>query len=623
MAPSVSSHVDVLIVGAGPAGLALANWFRSSNISVRLLDKKPGPTPRGQAEGLKSTTVEIFESLGIGHQVWAEAWRLEEIAIWGPDSTGGDATTSIGIKREQVIQDQVPELGKTREVMLQQSRVEHHMLENLSASPNIEMQFQKRPTSLNIDESIFDDQDAFPLTVTVTTNTDRVGINGVAADCSNGDLGTEEIHAKYMVGCDGAHSWTRDRLGVKLEGDLTDSVFGVVDIVPKSNFPDIRKVCYLRASTGTILLVPRSNKEVRLYVPVESGGALSNPKDLTFERIMDAVRKIIAPYTLEVGSCKWWSAYRVGQRVGDQFSIHNRVFLAGDAVHTHSPKAGQGMNTSIQDAFNLGWKLRLVLNGHASPSILSTYESERLPVAQDLIAFDRGYLKLFSAPSASFESEFLRAMKFTTGLSIRYPPSPIVQLPSSSNNQEPAQPLGPSLLKADVVSGKRLPDFQVVCQADGITTRIHPRLHASGAFRIIAFAGNLAQPALLAQLQHLGSWLSDCEEGLGRLTAGGAQARVEVLVVHCAAREQVELMELHEVFRPWSDDEGWDYWRVYADENSAHEGHGRVYDKLELDREKGCVVVVRPDNYISAVIGMEDFGSMKRYFSKVESGSCM
>lgn len=105
-----------------------------------------------------------------------------------------------------------------------------------------------------------------------------------------------------------------------------------MDIVPKSNFPDIRKVCYLQAPTGTILLVPRSNKEVRLYIPVESGGTLSDPKDLTFERIIDAARKIIAPYSLDVGSCSWWSAYRVGQRVGRQFSIQNRVFLAGDAV---------------------------------------------------------------------------------------------------------------------------------------------------------------------------------------------------------------------------------------------------------------------------------------------------
>lgn len=242
-------------------------------------------------------------------------------------------------------------------------------------------------------------------------------------------------------------------------------------------------------------------------------------------------------------------------------------------------------------------------------------------MAQDLISFDRGYLKLFSAPSASFESEFLRAMKFTTGLSIRYPPSPAVQLPRSGNGQEQTQHLGPSLLKADVVPGKRLPDFQVVCQADGITTRIHQRLNASGAFRVLAFAGDLAQPALLAQLQRLGAWLSDSEEGLGKLTTGGsARAIVEVLVVHCAARAQVELTELHEVFRPWSEDEGWDYWRVYADEESAHEGHGRVYDKLELDRETGCVVVVRPDNYIGAVIEMGDWESVKRYFYELERG---
>lgn len=114
-------------------------------------------------------------------------------------------------------------------------------------------------------------------------------------------------------------------------------VVGVVDIVPKSNFPDIRRVCYLRAATGTILLVPRSNKEVRLYIPVETGTTLSRPENLTFERIMDAARTIISPYTLEAGSVSWWSAYRVGQRVGNHFAMHdNRIFLAGDAVRTYS-----------------------------------------------------------------------------------------------------------------------------------------------------------------------------------------------------------------------------------------------------------------------------------------------
>lgn len=130
----------------------------------------------------------------------------------------------------------------------------------------------------------------------------------------------------------------RKQLDVVLEGDLTDSVFGlppnlatqplrvtnhisgVTDLVPKTNFPDIRRVCYLRSTTGTVLVVPRNDKEVRLYIPVESGSALPDPKDLTFDRIMAAAREIMAPYTLEAGSVSWWSAYRVGQRVGSRTS---------------------------------------------------------------------------------------------------------------------------------------------------------------------------------------------------------------------------------------------------------------------------------------------------------------
>lgn len=394
----------------------------------------------------------------------------------------------------------------------------------------------------------------------------------------------------------------------------------MIDLVPKTNFPDIRRVCYLRSGVGTILVVPRSNKEVRLYIPVESGTALPDPKELTLDRIMAAAREIIAPYSLEVGSVSWWSAYRVGQRVGSHFSRCNeRAFLVGDAVHTHSPKAGQGMNTSIQDAYNLGWKLRLVLEGRirsAPEALLRTYESERRPVAQDLIAFDRGYLKLFAAPSSEFDTEFLRAMKFTTGLSIRYPRSCAVQLPKG------VEDLGPSLLKADLVPGKRLQDVQVVYQADGAATRMHKRMQATGAFRVVVFAGDIAQPELLARLQSLGEFLADRDAGLGRLSIPSdsnnsmawQEVAVEVLVVHCADRSRVELLDLHEVYRPWSTDEGFDYWRVFADAQSVLEGHGRVYERLGIDRQDGVCAVIRPDGYIGAVVGVDDFQGLRAYF---------
>lgn len=280
------------------------------------------------------------------------------------------------------------------------------------------------------------------------------------------------------------------------------------------------------------------------------------------------------------------------------------------------------MNTSIQDAFNLGWKLRHVLNGHAVSHILSTYGSERQPVAEDLIAFDRGYLKLFSTCSSSLESEFLRAMKFTTGLSIRYPPSITVQLQGRDSSEDLTEHLGPSLLKRDIVPGKWLPDFQVTCQADGVSTRIYQRLHASGAFRLLVFAGDISQNDPLKSLESLGSWLGDENDGLGSLTAGGDQARIVVLLIHNAKRELVNLLELPEVFHPWSETEGYDYWRVYADAESAHDVQlGRVYDQLELSKESGCVIIVRPDCYIGAVTGMGDFESIKRYFMKHSGGN--
>lgn len=280
---------------------------------------------------------------------------------------------------------------------------------------------------------------------------------------------------------------------------------------------------------------------------------------------------------------------------------------------THSPKAGQGMNTSIQDANNIGWKLRIVLQGLAPRAILSTYESERRPIAQDLIAFDRGYLKLFSGSTDDFDSAFLRAMKFTTGLSIRYSPSPLVRIPGNQTSHQ-----APSFLKADLVPGKRLPDFQVVNQADATVTRIHQRLKATGCFRIVLFAGDISQPSSFDRLQKLGTWLAS-SQGLGPL-ANGANALVEALVVHCAPRAKIELLDLHEVFRPWSETHGYDYWRVFVDEESVQEGHGKVYERLEIDSERGCMAVVRPDGYLGVLTGLDEAEEIHKYFAGFVKG---
>ncbi|KAK4118013.1 thioredoxin-like protein [Parathielavia appendiculata] len=471
-----------------------------------------------------------------------------------------------------------------RETMLQQSRVEHHMLQNLLSHSNGPIRYSTYPVTVEINTSCSHQSDDHPVKVGLVREKqcESNSLNGQPTANGPNEHGpdTEYIHARYIVGCDGARSWLRKQLGVVLEGDLTDSVFGVVDFVPKTNFPDIRRACFLRAATGTILSVPRSNKEVRFYIPVGSGSALPDPKDLTLDRVLAAARNILSPYTLEAGAVSWWSAYRVGQRVGSHFSrCRERAFLVGDAVHTHSPKADA--DAASQEA------------------LLRTYELERRPVAQDLIAFDRGYLKLFAAPSAEFDSEMLRGLKFNTGLSIRYPKSCIVQLPRG--------------------------DFQVLYQADGITVRIQKRMQATGAFRVIVFAGDIADSNQFAKVQSLGEFLSDRGSGLGRLTlpfdgddfAAWRKVPVEELVVHCADRAKVQLLDMHEVYRPWSSDQGYDYWRVFADAESVFEGHGRVYDRLELDAKKGCCAVIRPDGYVGAVMSVDDFQGLREYFEGV------
>lgn len=443
------------------------------------------------------------------------------------------------------------ELGKVRETMLQQSRVEYHMQQNLLSHKNITIQYNTQPVEVGIDESSLHENDAYPIEVRlVKTQLQSEAASNIlknsAPHTADGDAKEveERIPAKYFVGCDGAHSWLRKELQVQLGGDLTDSVFGVVNIVPKSNFPDLRRVCYLRASMGTILLVPRSNKEVRLYIPVESGSSLSDTKDLTFERIISAARKILSPYTLEGGSVSWWSVYRVGQHVGSHFSQHNeRAFLVGDAAHTHSPKAGQRMSTSIQDAYNLGWKLRLVLqNGKGKPQLdptaarvlLTTYESERRPVAQDLISFDRGYLKLFAAPSPQFDTRVLEGHEVYHQLVDSL--SSFLCCAASKGRAANDETVGAESAQSRSGARKEATGFQAVYQADRITCWIHRRLQATGAFRVVVFAGDVASYEDLAtNVERLGKYLADSNAGgLGSLTAGGAKAPVEVLMVHSA-----------------------------------------------------------------------------------------
>jgi phenol 2-monooxygenase len=377
-----------------------------------------------------------------------------------------------------------------------------------------------------------------------------------------------------------------------------------MNLVPKTNFPDIRKVFVVHSKVGTVMGVPRENKLIRLYISMDGGTRHTSVKaeDVAPEKILEAAQAILAPYTLEAGRIPWFSAYNVGQRVTDEFSRYDRIFLAGDAVHTHSPKAGQGMNTSIQDGYNIGWKLRYVLEQKADRGLLSTYQSERRPVAQALIDFDRAYLETFARKDIThdeFLDAYLAGQAFTTGIHIQYPPSLLVK-PVSSNSPPRAANLAP---------GKRIPDFQMVNQSDAVPIQAYHRFTNDGRFRLLVFPGDLSRRETFSRYTQLGDWLA------ANLFPS---SELEIITIHSAKRGDVELMDLHPVFRPWNDEEGWDYWCVYADDESYHKGQGRVYERLGISRENGLLVLLRPDGYISLICGFEEVGALVDFFRQLK-----
>ena len=184
----------------------------------------------------------------------------------------------------------------------------------------------------------------------------------------------ETVKARYVVGCDGARSTVRRSIGRELHGDSANHAWGVMDVLAVTDFPDVRfKSLIQSANDGSIIIIPREGGYLfRLYVELDKldAGERVSDRNITADDLIAAARRIFRPYSLDVKEIPWWSVYEIGQRLCDKFDdvpeaeVAKRlphVFIAGDACHTHSPKAGQGMNVSMQDGFNLGWKLASVL----------------------------------------------------------------------------------------------------------------------------------------------------------------------------------------------------------------------------------------------------------------------
>ena len=306
----------------------------------------------------------MFEAFGFSERVMKEACWINETAFWKPDEAAKDKIARYGR-----IQDVEDDLSEFPHVVLNQARVHDLYLDVMrNSASRLEPHYSRRFIDLKVERAAAGDATSHPVTVRL----ERIDA------AHQGQI--ETVKARYVVGCDGARSAVRQSLGRELRGDSANQAWGVMDVLAVTDFPDVRMKCLIQSShEGSILIIPREGGYLaRIYVELDKLNANErvSSRNITIDRLIAAVQRIIRPYTIEVKEVAWWSVYDIGQRLCDKFddvpddevaSRVPRVFIAGDACHTHSPKAGQGMNVSMQDAFNLGWKLAAVLRGRCAP----------------------------------------------------------------------------------------------------------------------------------------------------------------------------------------------------------------------------------------------------------------
>ena len=432
------ADVDVLVVGGGPTGLMMANQLTRRGVRTLVVDRHAGPSRETRALGVQARTLEIYARLGVvqralewgkrgnGADIWAEGRRLARI----PLGQAGDGVTPYPYililgqdDNERILGDHLRELGND-----------------------------------------------------VQWNTELVGLeplpDGVAATLRQPDGSTELRRARYVAGCDGAHSAVRRLNGIDFPGAPYEHVFFVADVEATGTMvPDDVNVYLWRA--GFHLFFPMRGVDHWRIVGIVPA-ALRERKDVAFDDVAPSIHGE-AGIGLSIRGCSWFSTYRIHHRAASRFRA-GRCFVLGDAAHIHSPVGAQGMNTGLQDAYNLGWKLALVVQGRASPALLDSYEAERRPVAEGVLEMTSRATML--AFGHTMMATTLRDVVVAPLVRTRWVQRRATQAMSQldvSYSRGPLGSVGRLSWPRGLVAGDRVPN-RLCTRRDGTAVRLHDTL---------------------------------------------------------------------------------------------------------------------------------------------------
>jgi phenol 2-monooxygenase len=602
---SLPEKVDVLIAGTGPAGLCLAAQLAQfPGIDTMIVEASPGNIVKGKADGINTRTMEMFQAFGFAEKVKRESYWVNQTNFWVPDPEN-----PAHIKRYGRVQDVADDSSEMPHILINQARLHQLFLDVMKNAPaRLEPDYNWALKGLTIDTTT----DDHPVTVTL----EDTGVNW-------GE--TRTVRANYVVGCDGARSKVREAIGGKLVGDAAHQAWGVMDILANTDFPDVRQKCLIAsANEGNILILPREGGYLfRMYVELDklSSNERVSSRKFTQDHMIAAANRIMAPYTIDVKEIVWWSIYEIGHRMTDRFddvppgesAIRNpRVFTAGDACHTHSPKAGQGMNVSMQDTFNLGWKLAHVLTGRSNAGLLHSYSAERWAEAKRLVDTDHEWARIMSAPPGKsevdgtgeprFVRQFKENLEFTGGLAVKYGQSALIGAPTYQ------------ALATGQEIGRRFHSAPVVRLADAKQMQLGHAAEADGRWRIYAFAGK----ANALMISELADWLLNHPSSpVVKHTSSDEDidAVIDVRAVFPQTFERLDYGDMPPFFKPRKGKLGLqDHEKVFCVD---HKGMGDIYDMRGIDRNRGCMIVVRPDQYIAHVLPLDAYSELAAFFAGI------
>ncbi|KAK0385407.1 hypothetical protein NLU13_7883 [Sarocladium strictum] len=472
---------DVCVVGAGPAGLMLSVVLARLGLSVKVLDERPDQTSVGRADGIQPKTIETLQMLGLGDELLRQGVRVYDICMW--------ATTDDGSIKRQGRETHYPkdvvDVLHPFILLCHQGMVEKTLLDDMSLS------------GLDVERE-------------QTFQTYRHGEDGLLhIESCGADSSTSETQSHYLVGCDGARSAVRKAIpGTYSEGSPHNSVWGVLDGELVTDFPDIwSKTLVHSHEHGTLLIIPRERNMTRLYIEMKNSGPA---KGLGEEFVMEQARRVLQPYQVEWKTVEWFGNYAVSQRVAARFSDPElKAFIAGDASHSHSPKAAQGLNTSVHDSWNLAWKLNLASRGLSAGDdiLLRTYEDERKKIAHDLIDFDFEHANQIAGGDPKLLAEnFRKNTKFISGVGVEYGRNVI-------NQGTAVGSLAPGLI---------LPPAKVTRFIDANPVHVQLDIPVLGQFRIYFIAADLGRAA--GFLSRVNDLIASESSLLSRLSRAAAES---------------------------------------------------------------------------------------------------